>query len=94
MWISVCDVDYEDIGQVHPGSDHHEGEGVAEASPTLTGPLALLPVIIIFITIIICYQLPLSPVLIEEDIVCELQIELDNPRDKGADCGQQSQAIP
>lgn len=76
LWVSVCDVDYEDIGQVHPGSDHHEGEGVAEAGSALTGPLALLPV------------------LIEEDVVCELQIELDNPRDKGTDCGQQSQAIP
>jgi len=76
LWVSVCDVDYEDVGQVHTSSDHHEREGVAEASPALTGPLALLPV------------------LIKEDIVCELQIELDNPRDKGAHCGQQSEAIP
>ena len=26
--------------------------------------------------------------------MCELQIILDNPRDKGADCGQECEAIP
>ena len=59
LWIPVCDVDYEDVRQVHPGSDHHEGERVAEARPAFTGPLSLLPninnAIIFYCFIIIMY---------------------------------------
>ena len=76
LWIPVGDVDYEDIHQVDQGSDHYQGEGVAKACSSLTGPLALLPV------------------LIEEHVVGELQVELDNPGDEGTHCRQQGQAIP
>lgn len=44
--IPVGCVDDEDVGSEHPGGQHHQHEGVAQPGASLTGPLALLPVLV------------------------------------------------